>query len=87
MQGGQLQVRHSLPYSDLTSLSRADQERLILKTMRPLEFGHTLADQIGGQLDAGFLVSGFYEDRYGPSDQDPLSRHMDTFVATRSVKP
>ena len=83
MQNGSLEVRHAIPYSDLTGLSDSDRHRLVLDKLLPLEFAHTLADQIGGQLDAGLLISGFYEDRYGEPDQDPLSRYMDTFIATR----
>jgi hypothetical protein len=51
---------------------------------RLLCYGHTLADQIGGQLDAGFLLAGFYEDR------DPghlLATFLPTFIATRALKP
>lgn len=84
---GKLEVRHSIPYSDLTSLSDADRQRLIVKTMRPLEFGHTLADQIGGQLDAGFLLSGFFEDRFAPMPENPISKYIDDFIATRAIKP
>ena len=29
----------------------------------PLEFGHSLQDRLGGQLQAGFVISGLYEDR------------------------
>jgi SAM-dependent methyltransferase len=86
-QNGSLEVRHSIPYSDLIGLSEGDRRRLVLDKRLPLEFGHTLADQIGGQLDAGLLVSGFYEDRYSEPEQDPLSRYTDNFIATRAVKP
>ncbi len=84
---GSLEVRHSIPYSDLTGLSDAERRRLVLDKMLPLEFAHTLTDQIGGQLDVGLLVSQFFEDRCSESDQDLLSRYMDTFIATRAVKP
>ena len=86
MQNGSLEVRHSIPYSDLTGMSDSDRRRLVLDKMLPLEFAHTLTDQIGGQLDAGLLISGFYEDRYCEPDQDPISHYMDTFIATRAVK-
>ncbi|MEZ4681192.1 MAG: GNAT family N-acetyltransferase [Caldilineaceae bacterium] len=59
----QLQVRHKLPYSDLTSLSPAERQQYITDE-QPLEFSHTLEDQIGGQLEAGFVLTGFYEDRW-----------------------
>jgi SAM-dependent methyltransferase len=80
---GILQVRHSLPYSDLTSLAPDERER-ILSPESPLEFGHRLDDQIGGQIEAGFLITGFYE------DSDPneiLSQYVPGFIATRAVKP
>ena len=86
MQNGSLEVRHSIPYSDLTDLSDADRQRLILDEMQPLEFAHTLADQIGGQLDAGFMLNGFFEDGYPDSNKDPISRYMATFIATPAVK-
>lgn len=83
-QEGILQVRHSLPYSDLQSLSEEERRRYT-DAGEPLEFSHTLDDQIGGQLDAGFLIVGFYEDGYG--DQDLLSKYMPSFIATRAIKP
>jgi hypothetical protein len=83
---GRLTVRHAIPYSDRTGLSPAEQDAL-RQAGEPWEFGHTLEDQIGGQLDAGFLIAGFYEDRYPTSTPDPLSNFLPTFVATRAVKP
>lgn len=80
---GQLVVRHSLPYSDLTSLNDSEREQVMQK--RPLDFGHTLEDQIGGQLDAGFVINGMYEDRFG--EDDLASRFFATFIATRASKP
>ena len=80
---GILQVRYSLPYSDLTSLSHEERQRYV-EQEEPLEFGHTLEDQIGGQCDAGFQIAGFYED-YDPGDA--LASYMPTFIATRAVKP
>jgi SAM-dependent methyltransferase len=87
MDAGSLEVRHAIPYSDLCDLSDDDRQRLILDKMEPFEFGHTLEDQIGGQLDAGFVLTGFYEDKYPDAEADPLSRYLDTFIATRAVKP
>src|SRR5579863_2500655 len=80
MQNGSLEVRHSIPYSDVTDLSDSDRRRLVLDPLNPLEFGHTLADQIGGQLDAGFLLTGLFEDGYRQSNDDPISRYMETFI-------
>jgi ubiquinone/menaquinone biosynthesis C-methylase UbiE len=82
---GTLQVKHALPYSDAAVLSEEEKQRLVQEG-EPLEFGHTLADQLGGQLDAGFVITGLYEDFYTEKEQDPLSQFMATFIATRAVK-
>jgi SAM-dependent methyltransferase len=80
---GVLKVRYRLPYSDLESLSAQERDA---RGDEPLEWSHTLEDQIGGQLDAGLLLAGFYEDGAG-EDDNPLDRYMPTFVGTRAVKP
>lgn len=79
---GELIVRHAIPYSDLTSLEEPERQRWI-EAGQPLEFGHSLEDQIAGQLEAGFVVTGFYE------DVDPkhvLSRYIASFIATLAVR-
>jgi len=86
-QNGSLEVRFAVPYSDTRDLGDADLHRLVLAPVHPLEFGHSLADQIGGQLDAGFVLAGFYEDRYADANGDRISRYMDTFIATRAWRP
>jgi SAM-dependent methyltransferase len=80
---GRLQVKNALPYSDLASLTEQERQRYV-EQGKPLEFSHTLEDQIGGQLDAGFLPAGFYED-YSPGDA--IADYMPTFIATRAIKP
>ncbi len=79
---GVFQVRHRLPYSDLTSLSESERN-VYIGEGQPLEFGHTLTDQIGGQLDAGFVLTGFYEDIWPGT---PINEFTPTHIATRSVK-
>ncbi len=52
----------------MTSLD-PEERKAYEDDMQPYEFGHTLEDQIGGQLAAGFVITGFYEDvlaRNGP---------------------
>jgi SAM-dependent methyltransferase len=80
---GVLQVKHRLPYSDLASLTPEERNRFIADE-QPLEFSHTLEDQIGGQLDAGFVLTGFYEDGWPGV---ALAEYMPIFLATRAVKP
>lgn len=83
---GILQVKYKLPYSDLNDLTEEERGRRI-KEKLPLEHSHTLDDQIGGQIRAGFLITGFYEDRYSQAEDDLLSCYTSTFMATRAVKP
>jgi SAM-dependent methyltransferase len=82
---GQMVVRHALPYSDIGSLA---PEVLAQKVERGelLEFSHSLDDQIGGQLAAGFVLTGFYEDRWY-DDGWVLARHAPVAMATRAIKP
>ena len=81
-QGG-LQVKYPLPYSDLTSITPAEREQFF-GAEAPLEFSHTLTDQIGGQLAAGFVLTGLYEDRHRGQ---ALAQYMPTYIATRAVRP
>ena len=79
---GVLEVRHKLPYSDLTSISK-EERRAFIRAGEALEFGHTLTDQIGGQLDAGLVLTGFYEDRW---EGQPPADYTDTYIASRAVR-
>ena len=81
---GDLIVRHKLPYSDLADLT--PEERRSLFKEAPVEFSHTLEEQIGGQTDAGFCIAGFYEDNWPATANRPLSRYMPCFYATRSTR-
>lgn len=75
-------VRHKIPYSDIEQLSKEQlKERMVDK--ETLEFGHSLEDQIGGQINTGFTINGFYEDSSGGDLLDP---YINTFIATRAVK-
>jgi SAM-dependent methyltransferase len=83
MEKGVLQVTHSLPYSDLRDLPQEERQRLEAEGV-PLEFSHSLTEQIGGQLEAGFVLTAMYEDRH----RDLLiGKYMPTYLATRAVKP
>jgi SAM-dependent methyltransferase len=83
LDNGEFEVRHKLPYSDLNSLSETALQQLKEQGL-PLEFSHTLDEQIGGQLKAGFHLTGFYED-IDPSS--PLSQYTPIYIATSARKP
>jgi len=82
---GELVVTHRIPYSDAERLSPSERREWAEKGYA-IEFGHTLEDQIGGQLEAGFVLTGMYEDR-PRADESPLSGYIATFIATRAIKP
>jgi SAM-dependent methyltransferase len=79
---GILEVAHSIPYSDLTSIPKEDLEEHIEKGL-PVEFGHSLTDLLGGQLDAGFMITDMYEDYMLDS---PLHKYHPSYIATRAIK-
>ncbi|WP_409250894.1 class I SAM-dependent methyltransferase [Bacillus sp. SCS-153A] len=80
---GKLVVRHSIPSTSLDGMNQQEITRY-LESNQTVEFGHSLEDQIQGQVDAGLVITGFYEDDFGGSRM--LDRHIKTFIATRALK-
>ncbi|MET0591262.1 MAG: class I SAM-dependent methyltransferase [Polyangiaceae bacterium] len=80
---GIAQLKYTIPYSDVTSLTEEERRRYTDKG-EPLNFGHALEDQIGGQTAVGFSITGFYGDKH--IGDDLVSRFMPCFGATRAVK-
>jgi SAM-dependent methyltransferase len=79
---GELVVRHTLPYSDLQSLDEAELAGVHQQGW-PLESSHSLEEQIGGQLEAGFVIVGMYEDR---DPRSALFEYIPVYIVTRAVK-
>lgn len=79
---GELVVRHPLPFVEATDIT--DEERTARGPEHPWEFSHTLADQIGGQLAAGFVITSFDE---APHHAHLSARYLPGYFATRAVKP
>jgi SAM-dependent methyltransferase len=77
-----LQVRFAIPYSDLKDMEPEELDICIEEGI-PLEFGHSLTDLIAGQTDAGFAITGFYEDICPDSH---LSKYHPAYIATRAIK-
>lgn len=82
---GALVVKYSLPYNDAEDLPQNELARMMEQGW-PLEHSHSMEDQIGGQCDAGLVITGFYEDRFSLEDGEIPSRFMPCFYATRAVK-
>jgi ubiquinone/menaquinone biosynthesis C-methylase UbiE len=78
---GTMEVKFKLPYID------SEHPEIAAKLMADgdaLEHSHTLTEQLGGQMDAGFHIIGMYEDYHqgmATSDYTP------TYIATRALKP
>jgi len=74
--------RHPLPFNPLRDLSPAQLEAKQRQRM-PLAFSHTLTEQLGGLLCAGFEITDLYEDRDGGGLFD---RYMNSYVAVRAIR-
>jgi len=79
-----LDITNKIPYSDLDSLSTRQKEEYIKEGL-PFEFGHTLEELIGGQIKAGFILDGFYEDKNSVREH-PVNEYISTFIATKATK-
>ena len=83
-ESGKLTVGQKIPYADNQDLKKEELKNLVTDENKPVCFGHTLYDQIQGQIDAGLVITGFFEDRMG--EDDPLNGIIDVLIATRAVK-
>jgi SAM-dependent methyltransferase len=78
LEQGRFEVKYKQPYSDLETADEATLQRY-KDEQEPLVFGHSLTDQIGGQLRAGFKLIDFYEDTW---PDYPISKFTDSMFAT-----
>jgi SAM-dependent methyltransferase len=74
-------VRHRIPFS---TADLPDAERRRIYDDGPIEYSHTLTEQIGGQLAAGFTLTHLAE---APHHADATAQYMPGYFATRAVKP
>lgn len=79
---GKIEVRHKLPYSDLTHLTQKELDQL-KQDQEPLSFSHSLEQQITGQLRAGLSLLDLYEDGWPGL---AFSDYLPVMIATRSKK-
>lgn len=82
---GVIRPRYTLPYSDIADLDAEALDKK-LKNNEAVVFGHSLTDLIGGQVENGFLIAGFYEDQQ-PHPRFVIDRFVPTFIATKAIKP
>ena len=84
LQTEQLIVKHKLPYSDLNQFDQSERDEKLRKG-EALEFSHSLDSQIGGQLNAGMVLTGLYEDNWN-DESTLLNRFSTMFIATLTRK-
>ena len=80
LEKGNLIARHKIPYSDIKDLSPEEFERIVTDGT---VFAHTYEDLIQGQIDAGFLIAGYYDDSGSDSI---LDKYISSFFATKAIK-
>ena len=83
---GEFKVRFSLPYSDLEDLPEGEHIANYGENAA-FEWAHTLDDQIGGQIAAGLMITGFYESHRPNPEENPVAQYMASYIATRAEKP
>jgi len=82
---GAFVVKHPLPYVELDILSpEVIEQRIRDKEM--FHFSHTMEAQLGGMTKAGFVITGFYEDRRSEEDGNPIRHYMPTYYVVRALK-
>jgi SAM-dependent methyltransferase len=82
---GKLTVGNKIPYSPFDESARKQTEISVGRGDH-LWFGHTLGDLIGGQLDAGFVITAMYEDNSVGNQKCILDDYIPLFMVTRAVK-
>ena len=78
---GLLEVKYKLPYADSEHPEIAEK---LIADGDALEHSHTLTEQLGGQMEAGFHLIDLYEDYHTGT---AVSEYTPTYIATRAFKP
>ncbi len=77
----EITIENKLPFNPLKN---EKQMELLLKDNDGIQFSHTLEEQIGGQLKAGFIITDLYEDTNGEGRLFELN--IPSFIGTRAIK-
>ena len=75
-------IVNTLPFDPL---SNPEHARQLARDDGGMQFSHTLEEQLGGQLEAGFRLTALFEDTNGVGKL--YEHNIPTYVASRSVKP
>lgn len=75
-------ICNTMPFNPLVN---EDQRKLLEDEDDGMQFSHTIEEQIGGQLKAGFILTDLYGDTNGQGRLHEMG--VECFIATRAVKP
>ena len=79
--GNEGQIVWNMPFNPL----KDEQAKAFMLAERSrMQFSHTMTEQIGGQLKAGFTLLNLYEDTNGFGRLHDMN--IKTYIATKSVK-
>jgi hypothetical protein len=71
-------------HGPFSTLDLTDAERGRSYGDGPIGYSHSLTEQIGGQLAAGFVLTHLAE---APHHADATARYMPGYIASRAIKP
>jgi ubiquinone/menaquinone biosynthesis C-methylase UbiE len=78
-------VKYPLPYIESETLDpEALDQRIRNKGM--FHFSHTMEAQLGGLTQAGFVITGFYEDHRPEEEGNPIRHFMPSYYVARAQK-
>ena len=77
---GELELKYSIPYADIDH--QDDEAVRELSAAEGFSWGHPIEEQIQGQISAGFVIAGFYEDR----GCWLFDNYINTSMATKAIK-
>ena len=72
---------NKLPYNPLKN---SEQYKKSIEFDDSIQFSHTMEEQIGGQLKAGFILTDLYEDREA---EGLIRKYFPQYICTKAVKP
>lgn len=75
-------VVNTMPFNPLKN---EKQRKELEETDSGMQFSHSVEEQVGGQLEAGFILTALYGDTNGEGYLQELN--AESFLATRAVKP
>lgn len=76
--------RDELSYFPFDPLKNPEQRKSLEEEDDGVQFSHTMEEQIGGQLEAGFRLTHLYEDTNGAGTFH--EHNIPSFIATRAIK-